>query len=212
MRAYLGLSLLWLAVVYLTLTHPLFPGWLWGMLMAGVFLALARRREGVGLEESGVLLLGWSVGAMLSDFTGLRSLKLVGVGAALWALGSRSRRPELWYLGVAVAGAGALVGLFEVGAAPWVAVVLALFGAYLLLKDSGRSEAPPPSFEERYRKLVQWRLQEARRRGVRVDEVLSDEQVARLARARDRQEIEEILGAGQDERVEALLLEAQRVP
>jgi len=216
MQAYLGLSLLWLATVYLALTHPGLPGWAWGLLMAGVFLWLSRRSRVPGLEESGVLLLGWGLGAMLADLAGLRSLKLIGLGTALWTLGTRQERSELGYLGVAVAAAGVLVGLFEVGAAPWVAALLVLAGVYVLLtRDADRSDDRSRDFEARYRKLVEWRLREARRRGLRVDQVLPDELLARLARAEDRWEVEEILGPEYRDRVEelaALLFEAQRVP
>jgi len=213
----IGLALLWLAVVYLALTHPLLPGWAWGLLAAGLFLWLAGRAQAPGLLESGVLLLGWGTGAMLADYLGLRALKLVGVGAALWALGTRKDQSELVYLGAAVAAAGVLVGLFEVGAAPWVAGVLILLGVYFLLSREARGPETTRGdreFERRYRALLRWRLSEAERRGVRVDEVLSDEELARIARAESPEELEALLGPHDPRLAELslLLFEAKRVP
>ncbi len=217
MAGFLGLLLIWVAAIYLALTHPFVPGWLWGALFAALLFALSRQSRVAGLLESAVVLLGWAVGAALADATGLFSLKLVGVGAALWAYGAQSERSTFSYLGAGLVLAGALVGLFEVGAAPWVAFLALAVGVYLLLRG-GRfspSAEEEPEFEERYRRLLRWRLEEARRLGKRVDEVLPDELVPRLARAKDRSEIEEILGPERAEKVEelaALLLEAQRVP
>ena len=214
MRGYLGLALFWVGVVYLALTHPLFPGWVWGLLLAALVLALEHRRPVPGLRESGVLLFGWAVGAALADLTGLLSLKLVGVGSALWALGRLREAEGLRSLGATAVVAGGLVGLLEVGAAPWVALVLVALGLGLLLRG-GEREGEDPEFERRYRRLLAWRRAKAEVEGRRVDEVLSDEEVALLARAGSREELEAVLGPARGEWVEelaALLLEARRVP
>jgi len=131
---YLGAALLWAAALVLAITHPWLPGWAWGLLFAALFYYVGERLGERLLKQSGVLLLGWGLGAMLADLTGLFSLKLVGVGAALLALGG-----ELAYLGAVVVGVGVLVGVFEVGVAPWLGVVLAGLGLFLLLKGSSRS-------------------------------------------------------------------------
>jgi len=51
MRGYLGLALFWVGVVYLALTHPLVPGWVWGFLLAALVFALEHRRPAPGLRE-----------------------------------------------------------------------------------------------------------------------------------------------------------------
>lgn len=214
MRGYLGLALFWVGVVYLALTHPLVPGWVWGFLLAALVFALEHRRPAPGLRESGVLLFGWAVGAALADLTGLFSLKLVGVGSALWALGQLREAEGLGLIGGGMVLAGGLVGLLEVGAAPWVAFVLVVLGLGLLLRG-GEREGGDPEFERRYRRLLAWRRARAEAEGRRVDEVLSDEEVARLAGARSREEIEAVLGSergGWAEELAALLLEARRLP
>ena len=201
MRELVGLALFWLGAVYLALAHPWLPGWAWGILLAVLLFAIERRRPVPGLRESGVLLFGWGLGAALADATGLFSLKLVGVGSALWALGRGGER-GLEALGAALTVAGGLVGLFEVGAAPWVAVVLVAVGVALWLRGEGPRE---PEAEERYRRLVAWRIAEARQRGIRVDEVLPDELLPRLVRARSRREVEEVLGSEYADRAEAIV-------
>ncbi len=214
MRGYLGLALFWVGAVYLILTHPFLPGWAWGLLLAVLLLELERRYRIPGMQESGVLLFGWGVGAALADATGLFSLKLVGVGTALLALGWVRGEDGLRYLGAALVVAGGLVGLFEVGAAPWVALLLVAAGIWLLLRG-GEPEGEDPEFERRYRRLLAWRRQKAEERGLRVDEVLPDALLPELARAQDREAIERAPGPEREEWVEelaALLLEAQRVP
>jgi len=214
MRGYLGLALFWVGAVYLILTHPFLPGWAWGLLLAVLLLELERRYRIPGMQESGVLLFGWGVGAALADATGLFSLKLVGVGTALLALGWVRGEDGLRYLGAALVVAGGLVGLFEVGAAPWVALLLVAAGIWLLLRG-GEPEGEDPEFERRYRRLLAWRRQKAEERGLRVDEVLPDALLPELARAQDREAIEKALGPEREAWVEelaALLLEAQRVP
>jgi len=217
MRRYVGLLLLWLAVFYLTLTHPLFPGWVWGLLMAAVFGALYRRFPAPVLLLSSGLLVGWAAGAALADFTGLRSLKLIGIGIALLVLSGRLGWGEaVAYLGGGLVAAGVVAGLLEVGAAPWVAVLLVGLGVYLLLAEAEeRGYRREDEAEARFRKAVAWRKRKAEALGLRVDEVLSDEELSRVARAKDEAELREILGPEREDWVEelaALLWEAQRVP
>ena len=214
MRGYLGLALFWVGAVYLILTHPFLPGWAFGLLLAVLLLGLERRYRIPGMQESGVLLFGWGVGAALADATGLFSLKLVGVGTALFALGWARGEDGLRYLGAALVVAGGLVGLFEVGAAPWVAILLVAAGIWLLLRG-GEPGGEDPELERRFRRLLAWRRQKAEVLGLRVDEMLPDALLPELARARDREAIEKALGPEREAWVEelaALLLEAQRVP
>ncbi len=214
MRGYLGLALFWVGAVYLILTHPFLPGWAFGLLLAVLLLGLEHRYRIPGMQVSGVLLFGWGVGAALADATGLFSLKLVGVGTALFALGWARGEDWLRYLGAALVVAGGLVGLFEVGAAPWVALLLVAAGIWLLLRG-GETGGEDVEFERRYRRLLAWRRQKAEALGLRVDEVLPDALLPELARVQDREAIEKALGPEREAWVEelaALLLEAQRVP
>ena len=211
---YLGLALIGVGVVYLTLTHPFFPGWVWGLLFAALFFALDVRFRSPALRASALLLFGWAVGAAFSDFTGILAFKLVGLGAAIWGLGTLAEVEDIRFVGLALVVAGGIVGLFEVGAAPWVALVSVGVGVWLVVWGARRSP-PDDGFEARYRRLLAWRRAKAEAVGKRVDEVLSDEEVARLARAESREELEAVLGPTRGEWVEelaALLLEAQRVP
>ncbi len=214
MRGYLGLALFWVGAVYLILTHPFLPGWAFGLLLAVLLLGLERRYPIPGMQESGVLLFGWGVGAALADATGLFSLKLVGLGAALFALGWARGEDGLRYPGAALVVAGGLVGLFEVGAAPWVAILLVAAGIWLLLRG-GEPGGEDHELERRYRRLLAWRRQKAEALGLRVDEVLPDALLPELARAQDREAIEKALGPEREAWVEelaALVLEAHRVP
>ena len=206
MRSYIGLGLIWIAAIYLALAQPFLPGWAWGILVAAAFLYLGKRTGGPGLTESGLLLLGWAVGAMLAEATGLYALKVVGVGAGVWAIGNMHGRTEIVYLGGALVLIGVLQGLFEVGAAPWAALALIALGVWLLWQERG---------QRREEKLRRWRREVAEREGKDEREVVSDEELDRLARARSKEEIKEILGeerANYVEELAALLFEAKRVP
>jgi len=180
MEGLIGLFLYWAGGLYLVLVHPLFPGWLWGLWVAGLALYLYLRRRDEGLFWTGMIWLGWAVGAAFADLLGLVGLKLLGVGLGLTLAGDLHPRPEARTLGLALALAGVLVGLFEVGAAPWVGGLFLLLGVGLLYRRPALGT--DGGFEERYRRLLAWRKAEAERRGLTVDAVLPDEWVVALAR------------------------------
>ncbi len=182
MEGLIGLFLYWVGALYLVLVHPLFPGWLWGLLVAGFALYLYLRRQDEGLFWTGMVWLGWAAGAAFADLLGLAGLKLLGVGLGLLLAGDLHPRSEARTLGLALALAGVLVGLFEVGAAPWVGGLFLLIGIGLLYRRPGPGTPDAPGFEARYRRLLAWRKAEAKRRGTTVDAVLPDDWVAALAR------------------------------
>ena len=216
MEAWLGLFLFWLGALYLALVHPLLPGWAWGLGVGGLALALYLRRRDEGLFWTGMVWAGWAIGAAFADLLGLTGLKLVGAGLGLFLAGDLHPRPEARSLGLALALAGLLVGLFEVGAAPWVGAALLVAGLALLYRPPGGSDAGSgaPGLEARYRRLLAWRKAEAERRGTTVDAVLSDAAVAELARiGDDPKALRRLLGRGREadaRAIEAILRESPR--
>ncbi len=205
MEAALGLLLFWAGALYLALVHPLAPGWVWGLLVGGLALALWLRQRREPLFWTGMLWLGWAIGAAFADLFGLVGLKLVGLGLALALASDLHPRPEARTLGYVLALVGALVGLFEVGAAGWVGAVFLALGLWLLFRPGGEGDREDPGFSVRYRRILAWRRAEAERRGTTVDRVLDDAAVAELARAgEDPASLKAHLGEGREADAEAI--------
>ncbi len=213
MRFYLGLTLVLAGALYLVLTHPGVPGWAWGLGFGLGFLLAAKKTKKDAYLWLGSLFTGWALGAFFADMLGLVSLRLLGLGAGLLVAGWLEAVPAATYGGAALVLVALAVGLFEVGAAPWVGLFLLALGAWLLLRQEPEPERTDARFEARYKKLLAWRKARAEAEHRRVDEVLSDEEVARLARAEDEEEIERALSPehlGYVEELALLLLEANK--
>jgi hypothetical protein len=213
MRFYLGLTLVLAGALYLVLTHPGLPGWAWGLGFGLGFLFAAKRTGREAYFWLGSLFLGWALGAFFADLLGLVSLRLLGLAAGLLVAGWLEAAPAATYVGAALLMAALAVGLFEVGAAPWVGLILLVLGAWLLLRQEPEPARGTPRFEARYKKLLAWRKARAEAEHKRTDEVLSDEEVARLARAEDKEAIERALSPehlGYVEELALLLLEANK--
>ncbi|GEM90579.1 hypothetical protein [Oceanithermus desulfurans] len=181
-HGWLGLALVALGVLYLVGRPPGGPGWLWGLLGGGLFLLLARRGAPAEAAGLGSLLVGWALGALAADATGLESLKLVGAGLGLGLWGGLERRELATWGGGALLAAGALVFFWESPGGLFVALALLAFGAYLLL----RPPAPAPAAAARtgaavFRALARWRSLRAAELGTVNTEVLSDAELGCLA-------------------------------
>jgi len=182
-RTHAGLVLIGLGVVYLIGAAPGLAPWLWALLGAALYFglaALAGVREAVGY---GAFFLGWSLGALASDVTGLQSLKLVGTGTGLLLWGWLESSEAGTWLGTALLAAGALVFVWESSLGVWAALALLALGLYLLLRrpPEAAAEPEPAQSEDVYRALLRWREQEAFRRGVVNVAVLADAELACLA-------------------------------
>lgn len=196
MQTYVGLFLYLLGAEYLILAHPLWPGWGWGLVLGSVLVWAFLRTGQPALLWGGAPLLGWGIGAAFADILGMEAFKLWGVGAGLWAVARIFAVSEAAYVGVALLLVGGVVGLFEAGVAPWVALVLLFFGGWLLLvRSPEETSARTRDFEARYRALLRWRIEQARAEGRIVTEVLPDALVVALAEDRpDPEELARLLG------------------
>ncbi|WP_457633692.1 hypothetical protein [Oceanithermus desulfurans] len=194
-HGWLGLALVALGVLYLVGRPPGGPGWLWGLLGGGLFLLLARRGAPAEAAGLGSLLVGWALGALAADATGLESLKLVGAGLGLGLWGGLERRELAAWGGGALLAAGALVFFWESPGGLFVALALLAFGAYLLL----RPPAPAPAAAARvdaagFRALARWRSLRAAELGTVNTEVLSDAELGCLAALDDPRNPELVAG------------------
>ncbi|WP_457638235.1 hypothetical protein [Oceanithermus sp.] len=181
-RIHAGLFLTGLGVVYLIWFSPGLPAWGWALLGAVLFFALAKLRGVYAAAGYGALFLGWSLGAIATDLTGLQSLKLVGTGLGLALWGLLERVSWVAWLGAALAVAGVLVFLWEAPLGGWVALILLAVGLYLALREpAGPSQQEPEAASERLQAILDWRTREALRRGVINTEIISDEEVGCLA-------------------------------
>ncbi|WP_456446220.1 hypothetical protein ACMC9I_10240 [Deinococcota bacterium DY0809b] len=195
-HGWLGLALVALGVLYLVGRAPGGPGWLWGLLGGGLFLLLARRGAPAEAAGLGSLLVGWALGALAADATGLQSLKLVGAGLGLGLWGGLERRELAAWGGGALLAAGALVFFWESPGGLFLALALLAFGAYLLL----RPPAPPARASAGeadagvFRALARWRSLRAAELGTVNTEVLSDAELGCLAALSDPQNPELVAG------------------
>ncbi|ADR37440.1 HRDC domain protein [Oceanithermus profundus DSM 14977] len=195
-HGWLGLALVALGVLYLVGRPPGGPGWLWGLLGGGLFLLLARRGAPAEAAGLGSLLIGWALGALAADATGLQSLKLVGAGLGLGLWGGLERRELAAWGGGALLAAGALVFFWESPGGLFVALALLAFGAYLLLRPPA---APAPAAPRRadatvFRALARWRSLRAAELGTVNTEVLTDAELGCLAALSDPQNPELVAG------------------
>ena len=199
-RTHAGLVLIGLGVIYLIGAAPGLAPWLWALLGAALYFALAAL-AGVGEAVGyGAFFLGWSLGALASDVTGLQSLKLVGTGSGLLLWGWLESSEAGTWLGAALLAAGVLVFVWESSLGVWAALALLALGLYLLLRrppETAAEPEQPAQSEDVYRALLRWREQEAARRGVVNVAVLADTELACLAglpRAAGADEIAGCLG------------------
>lgn len=182
-QAWIGLVLVALGVVYLIRRAPGLPGWAWGLLGGALFLVLARRGAPAEAAGLGVTLVGWVLGALAADATGLQSLKLVGTGLGLGLWGAREGNGPAAWGGGALLAAGALVFFWESPGGVFLALGLLAVGAYLLLRPQPASGAPatPQESAARFQALVRWRNRRAAELGTVNTEVLSDAELGCLA-------------------------------
>jgi len=195
-RAALGLALVALGVLYLIERAPLGSGWPWGLLGGALFLVLARLGAPAEATGAGVALMGWSLGALAADGTGLESLKLVGTGLGLGLWGVLERRELAAWGGGALLAAGALVFFWESPGGLFLALALLAFGAYLLLRppvEPARASAGEADAGV-FRALARWRSLRAAELGTVNTEVLSDAELGCLAALSDPQNPELVAG------------------
>ncbi len=182
-RTHAGLVLIGLGVVYLIGAAPGLAPWLWALLGAALYFTLATLAGVVEAVGYGAFFLGWSLGALASDVTGLQSLKLVGTGSGLLLWGWLESSEAGTWLGAALLAAGVLVFVWESSLGVWAALALLALGLYLLLRrpPEKAAEPEPAQREDVYRALLRWREQEAARRGIVNVAVLADAELACLA-------------------------------
>ncbi len=180
-RVHLGLLLAGLGVLYLIWFVPGLPAWLWALLGAALFFALARLRGVAAAAGYGALFLGWGLGALAADLAGLQSLKLVGGGLGLFLWGRLEAVEWAAWAGTALALAGLLVFVWEASLGGWLALALLAAGLYLALREPPAPPAAEAADDGFLAGLLGWRNEEARRRGVLNTTVLSDEEVGCLA-------------------------------
>ncbi len=188
-----------MGMLYLIGRAPWGPGWLWGLLGGALFLGLARFGAPAEAAGVGATLLGWALGALAADGTGLESLKLVGAGLGLGLWGWLERRDAAAWAGGALLAAGALVFLWESPGGTALALALLALGAYLLLKPGGQTaeRRAAPNEEpgnEVFRALARWRSLRAAELGVVNTEVLSDTELGCLAALDDPADVEAVAG------------------
>jgi len=184
LRTHLGLILVGLGVVYLIWFVPGLPGWGWALLGAAIFFLLSRLRNVAAATGYGALFLGWALGALAADVSGLQSLKLVGSGLGLALWGWLENVAPVSWLGLALLVAGALVFTWEASLGGWLALALLAIGLYLAWRGPGEGPAtagPRPQNDDYLAAVLRWRNQEARRRGVLNTSVISDEELGCLS-------------------------------
>jgi len=203
-----GLLLIAIGVVYAMWYGTSVPAWGWALLGSAFFFALAHYRNLTAAVGYGALFLGWGLGALASDVTGLQSLKLVGGGLGLITWGYFEKASWATLIGGAMAISGFLVFAWEASIGGWLAMALLAAGLYLALrepKEAGPQE-PRAGSDERLAAIIRWRNEEARRRGVENIKVLSDEEVGCLAALPETAGPEDLAGClnGDENRARAL--------
>lgn len=181
LRTHAGLFLVGLGIVYLIWFAPVLPAWGWALIGSALFFALAGLRNTPAAAGYGAFFLGWTLGAVAADITGLQSLKLVGTGLGLVVWGRFENTAGVSWLGGALTLAGVLVFIWEASLGGWVALLLLASGLYLALREPPKRHPQPKASGERTAAIIRWRNEEARRRGVLNTEIISDEEMGCLA-------------------------------
>ena len=200
---WLGLGLVALGVLFLIARAPAGPAWFWGLLGGALLMELHRRGAPGEAAGLGAALLGWSLGALAADGTGLESLKLAGTGAGLGLWGGLERREAAAWAGGALVVAAAVVFFWESPGGLFLALGLLALGAYLLLRSPAASEtgssARSADEDDVFLALVRWRNRVAAEKGRRNVEVLSDAElgcIAALANPLDAEAVKGCLEKG----------------
>lgn len=217
LKTHLGLFLIGLGVVFIIWFVPGLPAWAWALLGAALFFGLARLLGVTAAAGYGALFLGWALGGLAADVTGLQSLKLVGTGLGLVMWGWLERLSWVAWLGGALAFAGTLVFVWEASLGGWVALILLGLGFYLALRRPERIPQPGEDVADKNEylsALVRWRNEEARRLGILNTAVVSDEEIGCLSALSQPPGLAELTGClgGDEERARALweYLKAER--
>ncbi|AEB12805.1 HRDC domain-containing protein [Marinithermus hydrothermalis] len=192
----LGIVLASAGLVYLTLLNPWTPGWPWGLAGGLGFLVLYRRSKVRDALLAGALFFGWGVGAAFADWLDYQALKLLGLGLGFGLYGWLENAAWGLWTAAGLAGIGALVFLWEIGTAVWLALALVGAGAWFVLKGEAAPPTLPPAREALYKHLYAWRVAQARREERSSAEVLPNRLVARIVQEnpQDPEALREILG------------------